>query len=154
MQRVEKKDIPIIEKLVQTEFSYVKKPKQQLESKINNPFFFLFKIVHQNQFAGFIEFEVLEENAVIRLNGLAVLRALRNKKLGSRLLHDSLIEIKQHGFQTVFLLVKQQNAIAKKMYEHEGFRFSQTLPKPIDNAIVDEYQLAFEQPTKTTISIV
>jgi ribosomal protein S18 acetylase RimI-like enzyme len=140
-------DFSVIQQLIEKEFPYIQKPRQQLEAKINNPFFFLFKIVHGKKFAGFCEIEVLMEKQVCRLNALAVLSEYRKKGLGNRLLKEVLGFLKKEGFETVWLLVKSENRIARKMYEKNGFKWNQTLPKKIDNSVVEEYKLELRPET-------
>jgi ribosomal protein S18 acetylase RimI-like enzyme len=145
MQRVSISDVPVLQKLIQKEFPYIKKPKEQLESRIQNPLFFLFKIENGKKLAGFCEIEVLEENKIARLNALAVLPECRKKGLGNQLLQAVLRFLQERGFETIGLLVKSKNKIARSLYEKNGFAWIQTLPKPIDNATVEEYKLELQK---------
>lgn len=140
-------DVPVLQKLIGQEFPYIKKPKEQLGSRIQNPFFFLFKIEQNKKLAGFCEIEVLEENKTVRLNALAILPEFRKKGLGNQLLKEILQFLKEKKFETIWLLVKRENKIARKMYEKKGFQWNRALPKKIDNAIVEEYRLELKPPT-------
>ncbi len=148
IQPVVPSDFAAIQKIIEKEFPYLKKPGQQLESKTSNPFFFLFKITHEKKLAGFCEIEVLEEGKTVRLNALAVLPENRKKGFGNQLLRETIWFLKEKKFETVWLLVKSENKIARKMYEKNGFEWQQTLPKPIDNAVVEEYKLELKKTGK------
>lgn len=141
IQSLSPSDVSSIQKLIEKEFPYIKKPKEQLESRIQNPFFFLFKTEQNKKLAGFCEIEILEEGKIVRLNALAVLPEFRKKGLGKKLLKAVLEFLKEKKFETVWLLVKRENRIARKMYKKQGFKRIQTLPNPIDNAVVEEYKL-------------
>lgn len=145
IQLVAPNDFLAIQKLIEKEFPYVKKPGEQLESRIQNPFFFLFKIEREKKLAGFCEIEALEENKTVRLNALAILPEFRKKGLGNQLLEAILEFLKEKKFETVWLLVKKENKIAQQMYKKNGFVWIQTLPKKIDNAVVEEYKLELRQ---------
>ena len=134
-------DVPVLQKLIGQEFPYIKKPREQLKSRIQNPFFFLFKIESSQKLAGFCEIEVLEENRTVRLNALAILPEFRKKGQGNQLLKETLQFLKEKKFETVWLLVKRENKIAQQLYKKNGFEWQQTLPKKIDNAVVEEYKL-------------
>ena len=141
IERVTMEDMRFIRELVEKEFPYVKKTGQKIESKIDNPHFFLFKISEQGRFAGFVEIEVLEEHTEVRLNGLAIIPEYREKGLGKKLLHETIEFLRGEDFEIVWLLVKRTNTVARTLYEKEGFNWVQTLPQQIDNAVVEEYCL-------------
>lgn len=151
LKRIEPQDISIIEKLIATEFPYLRNPRLQLQAKLNLPAFFLFKIEQEKKFAGFIELEKIGHKTV-RLNGLAVFPDFRQKGIGTQLLENALGFLKQEKFQKVELLVKQENKVAQKMYQKAGFVWVNTLPNKIDGAVVDEYEL-FLSPRKKWLGI-
>lgn len=144
LQAITLEDLPAIQKLIEEEFPYIKKPLEQLEKKIENPLFFLFKVSQQQVLAGFCEVEILEENKSVRINGLAVFPAFRKKGFGGQLLQNVVSFLKEQQFETIWLLVKQKNRIARKLYEKEGFQHMRTLPKKIDYSTVEEYALELQ----------
>lgn len=144
LEKVFANDLKEIQEMIEQEFPYVKKPKEKLESKIDNPFFFLFKKTVEGKLAGFIEIEVLEENKFLRLNGITIHPVFRKKGIGKQLLKKTIDFLREKKFETIFLLVKKENAIAIKLYESQGFAWVRTLPEKIDNAIVEEYKLEFD----------
>src|SRR3989344_7435367 len=108
-------DALALKPLIEREFPYIKEPLEQLETRIQNPFFFLFKISNANHPAGFCEWEKIGEKTV-RLNALAILPKERNNGFGKQLLEHSISFLKQNGFENASLLVKKQNAIARALY--------------------------------------
>ncbi|MBU0636191.1 GNAT family N-acetyltransferase [Candidatus Micrarchaeota archaeon] len=145
LEKVLQNDLKAIQALIEQEFPYVKKPKEKLESKLNNPFFFLYKKTIENQLVGFIEFEVLGEKKEVRLNALAILPSFRNQGIGKQVLEEGIQKMQEKGFERIWLWVKQENQIARELYENQGFVWVRALPKKIDNAMVEEYKLEFEK---------
>ncbi|GEM_PF-6809016 len=125
IQKINSKDIPLVNRILQTEFSYLDLTKHPLEEKIKNPRYFLWKITCDQKLAGFIELETLPEpEQSIRINGLSVLPEYRNLGLAQQLLSFALKEMKKKEFETAYLLVSKKNAVAQKIYSNAGFAFA------------------------------
>ncbi|MFH0955133.1 MAG: GNAT family N-acetyltransferase [Candidatus Micrarchaeota archaeon] len=148
---LEEKDVEPVQELIATEFPYLRNPRLQVQAKLNLPAFFLFKIEREKKLAGFIELEKLAAK-IVRLNGLAVFPRFRKKGVGTELLKESILFLKQNRFEKVELLVKRENKVAQKMYQKAGFVWVSTLEKEIDDAVVDEYALQLS-PRKKWLGI-
>lgn len=134
-------DLPEIQALIEQEFPYLQKPKETLAKKITDPKYTLFVIRQASQFAGFSETEELKKNKSIRLNALAIHPDYRKKGLGQQLLQFTLGFLRTKQFETVEILVKRNNTIARELYEKNGFAWKDTFPQYIDRSVVEEYEL-------------
>lgn len=96
-----------------------------------NPYSFNFVAVHEELIIGFINFWILFDQA--HLNQIAVHPGYRKNKVGTTILKDALVRMKQGDAVVVQLEVRTQNTIAIQFYESFGFKTLITKPKYYDN---------------------
>ncbi|MBI5553196.1 MAG: GNAT family N-acetyltransferase, partial [Candidatus Diapherotrites archaeon] len=97
------------------------------------------KAVHEGRLVGFVEFEFLDEETA-RINGMAIVPAFRRKGLSHSLMRLVFRFLKKNDFLRVVLLVKESNAVAKKLYRRHGFLFSRFHEKKIEGERVEEHE--------------
>jgi ribosomal protein S18 acetylase RimI-like enzyme len=128
-------DVAIIDEIIRRQFPYTKIPQERISKKIKDKNFLIFAAYQENIFMGFAEFELLGEEA--RLNGIYVEEAWRGQKVATKLVKRALHECNKKHFRKVFLLVKETNEGAKKLYQKTGFRFEKMHDREIDGSKVE-----------------
>ena len=151
IREVEAKDLGKIVPLVRGEFAYVLLNEKKMLEKLENEKIFMFKIVEGNEFAGFIELEILE-GEVARINGFALEEEFRGKGFGKELLDYAIEFLKEQGIKIVKLLVKRENETAKKIYREAGFGFIGLYPKKLGGYVIEEYELELEREAPKGVS--
>lgn len=96
-----------------------------------NPYSFNFVAVHDDHIVGLINFWILFDQA--HLNQIAVHPSYRKNKIGTTLLQDALMRMKQADAVKVTLEVRTQNTIAIRFYESFGFKHLLIKSKYYDN---------------------
>lgn len=141
---IEPKDVPVLLKLISKEFPYKSFDEEQFNERVLQPSVFVFKIVQGKELAGFIDLEFLSEG-VGRITAMSVLEKFRGKNLGKKLAEFAINFFKKQACRKIVLLVRKENEAAKKIYALAGFQKTRTLEKKIDDAIVEEMELALEK---------
>jgi GNAT superfamily N-acetyltransferase len=141
---VEEKDCAELSEILQTEFPYIDLSEERICAKIYDEKFFLIKAHQKNIIVGFAEIEFfgnsfLEKKA--RLNAIFVEDAWRGQKVATKLIHKIVHECKRRRIHKLFLLVKEGNDGAKKLYEKEGFTFEKMHDKEIEGSKVEVWSL-------------
>jgi [ribosomal protein S18]-alanine N-acetyltransferase len=137
--KIVEEDIPDILSIINTEFPYTTFNETILLDKISNNNFFLIKIIKNKELIGFAEVEFISEEA--RLNAIFVTDSFRNKGIGKKLLNKCIKEIKRRKIKKIFLLVKESNNTAKKLYLKIGFNFEKNHNKIIDDSIIEVWSI-------------
>ncbi len=138
ISKVVKEDFDEISCLVKEEFPYTKKKMNSVERRIKDGSI-IFTAQENNFFLGFIEFKVISSSA--KLLGLAVKKEFRKKGAGKKLF-DFLIDYsKKNNLKKIFLLVKEDNLKAKKLYKSKNFIKTGFLQKKIEGSKIEKREL-------------
>ncbi len=142
ISKLKEEDIPWINEVIKKEFPYTTFSKEKLSEKIDNTNFFLIKHHQKNISTGFLELEFFLEEGKARLNAIFVEEAWRGQGIAKKLLKKAIHECKRRKeIHSIFLLVKEDNFGAKKLYEKIGFVFEKIHDKEIDNSIVEVWSM-------------
>ncbi|MDD3159808.1 MAG: GNAT family N-acetyltransferase [Candidatus ainarchaeum sp.] len=139
IKKITEKDIIELNKIIKTEFSYTNFTNDKLIEKINLSNFYLIKLIDKSKLIGFLEIEQID-NEKARLNAIYIDNKYRRKGLATKLINNGLKQSKKNGIKTIFLLVKEKNDIAKKVYEKNGFNYTKEHDKIIENSVIEIYE--------------
>lgn len=142
IEKIKGKDIKEISSLVKKEFPYVGANLKSIENRLKNPEVFVFVFREKNELAGFIDFSLAQ--AIGGINGFSVKEKFRKKGIGQKLLDFAVEFLKENGAEKIHLLVKTENAVAKKIYKNAGFKFAKIHPKKIEGSMVEEMEIGFK----------
>ncbi|MFA5357527.1 MAG: GNAT family N-acetyltransferase [archaeon] len=135
IRKASQEDVPIIDEIVKREFPYTKIPQERIAQKISEKNFLILVACQANIFTGFAETELLENEA--RLNGIFVEDAWRDQKIATNIIKKTFEELKKQKIFRIFLLVKESNDGAKKLYEKNGFKFEKIHDKEIEGEKIE-----------------
>jgi ribosomal-protein-alanine N-acetyltransferase len=143
IERVQEKDLKELKQLILEEFPYTKPKIEGIMQRYKRQNVLLLKAVKDSVLAGFIDFELNGLQGLIV--GLSVKKEFRRQGIASRLLEGALSALREGHCLEARLIVRQDNVAAIKLYEKAGFRKTRILPKKIDNAVVQEMTLSFNE---------
>ncbi|MBM3282319.1 MAG: GNAT family N-acetyltransferase [Candidatus Diapherotrites archaeon] len=127
------KDIPQIAPLIQEYFPYTQIDEFELARRMASPVFFYHIAREKNTFAGYAEWEIIDEkNRIVRLNGIAILPKFQGKGLAHALMNAGESMAREKKMQKMILLVSETNNEAKKLYEKNKWNYSRTHIKKIN----------------------
>ena len=132
-------DFSQIVSLIKSEFSYLGVSLEQATVRMHHPDVFVFVAKRGKIVFGFIDLGISNNRGF--LNGFSVRKDFRKKGIGKKLLLFGVKFLFESGVEKISLLVKQENPVAKKMYESAGFEFVRVYPKKIDGKTVEEMEL-------------
>lgn len=136
IKKVVLSDVDEIIGIIDDAFPYVTFTKKKVIKKLSNKNFLLLKSVRGNIFTGFLEVEFIDVSKA-RLNAIYVIDAFRCQGFAKKLIDEAIHEIRRKKISEFFLLVKEDNIIAKKLYEKSGFVFEKFHDKKLDGSIVE-----------------
>lgn len=129
-------DVNEIIDMIDEAFPYVSFTYEKIKEKINNKNFLLLKSTRNNIVTGFLEIEFLDNN-VARLNAVYVIDAFRRQGFATKLMKEAIHEIKRKRIKKFFLLVKENNSLAKDFYKKNSFVFEKLHDKKLEDSIVE-----------------
>lgn len=149
--KADKEDVNEILLLLQKEFTYVKADSVIFLKRLENENIFIYKIIENSKFLGFIDMQILE-NGIARINGVAIIDKARGKRLGKELLEFGIQFLKNKGIERIKLLVKENNETAKKLYKDAGFSFVDLHHENIDGSVIEEMELNLSEEIPKGVS--
>ncbi len=142
LKKIKDSDIPDMLSIINTVFPYTSFSNEIIYKKIRDKNFFLIKFCHNNVFTGFAETQFFPDEKKARFNAVFVSEAWRGQGIATKLLKKSIHEVKRRkGFQEFFLLVKESNNSAKKLYSKCGFSFKKINEKKIEDSVVEVWSI-------------
>lgn len=135
IEQAKEKDIEKLNEIIENDYPYKNFSNETLSDRIRKPGVIILKKTYNKELAGFVDFEVKENFGLI--NAVSVKKSYRRKGFGKELLEKALDVLKQNNIFEAKLLVKQENAQAKKLYESIGFTFIKIHDKKIQNSLVE-----------------
>lgn len=151
MKKITGNDIPAVLRMIKEEFPYVSIDRLQLEEKMANPTFYLFKYVEKEKIIGFTEIEVIDE-AIARINALIIIPSARGKNYGKEFLEKVIKFLQSEGIHRILLLVREDNKQAKKMYSSLGFKFVNLYQQWDTGITIEELELDLEKETPNYVT--
>ena len=100
----------------------------------------IFKGTIDKELVGFVDIEFLGEQSS-RINGITIIEEFRGKGFAKELLKYALAFLQKTGNTEIFLLVREDNEIAKKIYSAFNFRFEEYLDKKIVGKKIEKWYL-------------
>ena len=154
-----KNDIPTIQNLAKKSwnFAYAKIISQEqidymldlmyseetLNQHLENPNYQYYLIQENNQFLGFIGFEIHKEPETTKLHRIYFLKQAQGKGLGKKALEFVINEAKNVNDKRVILTVNKNNS-AQKFYESQGFKVYDEAILEIGNGyVMDDFLMEF-----------
>src|SRR3989338_5560254 len=104
IEKIEKKDLPEMARLVREEFPNTFITEKMLENKIKKEKSFFFKAVEKSKMLGFVDFEIAEPE-IAKINGLVVKEDSRGKEYGKELMKFAIEFLKKKGIKRIILIV-------------------------------------------------
>lgn len=147
---VSAEDIGTVKKLLEENSPVIGGPPYHLEEKIGLKDFLILKFTEKDQFIGFIEVEINENEA--RITCLAVEEKFRHRGFGLEIIKTALEELKCRQVERVFLFVSSSNIAAKGLYEKAGFGFVGLFQDNESGESVEEMEIEFEGPAPSYVS--
>lgn len=135
IEQAKETDIEKLNEIIEKDYPYKNFSNETLSDRIRKPGVVILKKTYNNELAGFVDFEVKENFGLI--NAVSVKKSYRRKGFGKELLEKALDVLKQNNIFEAKLLVKQENARAKKLYSDLGFSFIKMHNKKIENSPVE-----------------
>jgi len=145
-------DAEWLDRVIKREFPYTEFSPEKIISRINDNRFMIFVVWQGNISAGFLDLELFEEKEEARLNALYVEDAMRLQHFGTKLVEHCLHHLRHLHFHRVFLLVKENNANAKRLYERMGFKFEGMHNKELDGSKVEVWAIQLSMPSRKNLS--
>lgn len=125
IRAAQEEDVPEILALIQEYFSYTQMDEKELSRRINSPTFFYHTAREKNAFAGYAEWEIIdEEKKIIRLNGIAVLSEFQGRGWAHALIQAGEKTAREKGMKKMMLLVAEKNHSAKELYARNEWVFA------------------------------
>lgn len=140
------KDMREILLLIKKEFPYLKTDLNLLRSRGKESSRVILKAEEEGEFAGFIEIELKDMTGWIL--GLGVKETLRRKSIGSLLVKDAIRYLETQGVSEIRLLVREENATARKIYLDLGFKSTGIPQQPIQWETIEELVLVLKHKGK------
>ncbi|MDD5148740.1 MAG: GNAT family N-acetyltransferase [Candidatus ainarchaeum sp.] len=150
---VEEKDIKEILPIILREFAYTKMNEKKVLRRIHGKNFRIFKAVEAGKIIGFIELEKLDFDSV-RINGLSIVPEKRRNGFGKQLIDFAVEFLKKKNIRRIFLLVRQSNTEAKKLYSEAGFKIVGTEPEKFEGETVEDLELNLHSEEEETPSYI
>ena len=135
-----KEDAQWIDSIIKVEFSYIDLNKRRIIEKIKDSNFNILIARQGNIQVGFCETEFFLLKHEARLNAIFVEDAWRGRGIGKTLISQTINDCKHKKIQKIFLLVKEENINAKKLYEKTNFEFVGMHDKIIDASNIEVWE--------------
>ena len=120
-------------------FPYTGFTFKTIEERLAKKNIFYFVALRGGSTVGFVDVEI-QDDGNAKLLGLAVLKELQGKGIGKKLLEHALVFAKVKNCPKLFLLVAEDNALARALYEKHGFASKGVLEKQLDGKTVLLYE--------------
>lgn len=127
-------------------FPYTGFTFKTIRERLNSNKVFYFAALSGGHTVGFADVEI-QDDGNAKLLGLAVLKELQGQGIGKKLLEYSVEFAREKKCPSIFLFVAEDNAIAKKLYEENGFTKKGVLSEKLDNKTVLVYELKLPKLT-------
>ncbi len=137
IEKVTLKDAKVINEVINEYFPYTFFTVEDISDKIGEENFFIIKAHQRNIFLGFAEVEFFKEKNEARLNAIFVESAWRGQKVATKIVKKIIHECKRKRIHRLFLLVKESNLAAKKLYKNAGFEFEKIHNKIIEGSKIE-----------------
>jgi [ribosomal protein S18]-alanine N-acetyltransferase len=138
--QAKKEDIEWIDSIIKEEFPYIEFTKVKIAEKMNDSNFDILIARQANIQVGFCETEFFIFKKEARLNAIFVEDAWRDQGIAKALIAQTVNDCKHKKIQRIFLLVKEENISAKKLYEKTNFKFVGLHDKLIDESTIEIWE--------------
>ncbi len=139
-EKAQRKDLPLLVQMVKEELPDTALNLGFLSKRLNEKNVFLMKLSDGLHPSGFIDLELVsEKEALIVL--FFIKKSARGKKLGKRLLEESIEFLSGKGIELVSVLVESENTKAKRLYYNAGFRFFGLLADVLNQKTIELLEL-------------
>lgn len=135
-----KEDVEWLDEVIRIEFPYTEFSKNKIAGKINDTNFDILIARQGNIQVGFSESELFVLKKEARLNAIFVEDAWRDQGIAKAMIAQTINDCKHKKIQKLFLLVKEENISAKKLYEKTGFKFTGMHDKVIDDSNIEVWE--------------
>ncbi len=121
-------------------FPYTGFTFETIRERLKSKRVFYFAALSAGHTVGFSDIEI-QDDGNAKLLGLAVLKELQGRGIGKKLLSHSIGFAREKKCPSIFLFVAEDNAIAKKLYEENGFTKKGVLAEKLNDKTVLVYEL-------------
>ena len=130
-----KKNLYSITSMTRHFFPYTGFTFKTIEERLANKNIFYFAALSRGTTVGFVDVEI-QEDGNAKILGLAVLRELQGKGIGKKLLEKAVEFAREKKCPKLFLLVAEDNGLARKLYGKRGFARKGVLEKQLGGKTV------------------
>lgn len=134
-------DAEWLDEVIRFEFPYTDFSPEKILSRINDPKYMILVSEQGNIITGFADVELFEETGEARLNAVYVEEPFRLMRYGTHLVKECIKQTRKRGVKRLFLLVKEGNENAKRLYQRLGFRFEKAHDKLIEGCKVEVWSI-------------
>lgn len=138
--KANQKDVEWINGIIKKEFPYTNFTPKKISEKISNKDYLIITAKDGKDTIGFAEVEYFFDEKKARLNGIFVRQEFRKKGAGKKMTNYLAKKAKEKKINELFLLVKKENAVAKKLYESTGMIFDKIHDKKIEKSVVEVWK--------------
>ncbi len=139
IDKLNETDITDVLEIVNSVFPYVTFSEDLIKEKLKSNNFFLIKYHQKNVLIGFLELEFID-NKLARLNAVFVSDAFRCRGIATKLINKAVHECRRKRIKKIFLLVKEDNLVAKNLYKKQKFVFVKLHDKELDGSIIEVWE--------------
>ena len=137
-----------LDDVIRVEFPYTMFSPEKILLRITDPHYLVLASRQKNIIQGFLELEFFEEEGEVRLNAVYIEDYWRLMRIATNLIKRAIKEAKKRGMKRMFLLVKEKNDNAKRLYQRLGFRFERMHDKLIEGSYVEVWALPLQKEHK------
>lgn len=138
--QAKKEDAEWLDEVIKIEFPYTEFSKNKIAGKITDSNFDILLAKQGNIQVGFCESELFLLKKEARLNAIFVEDAWRDQGIAKAMIAQTINDCKHKRIQKLFLLVKEENIAAKKLYEKTGFKFVGMHDRKIDDSNIEVWE--------------
>jgi ribosomal protein S18 acetylase RimI-like enzyme len=141
IKRATNDSVEWLDNVIKNEFPYTGFSPQDISQKLVDKNYLVFCAYERTNPVGFVEIQFLSHDAIARLSAVFVEKDFRHKSVATKLVRKAFFECKKRDFNHIFLLVKENNKVAKEFYKKLGFKFEKEHDKVIDGSNVEVWSI-------------
>lgn len=140
ISKANQEDVDWINSIIKKEFPYTHLTPKKISEKISSKDYLIILTKQDKNKIGFAEIQYLFNGKKARLNGIFVLQEHRNKGIGKKMIKHLIRKLKKNKINELFLLVKKENEIAKKLYKSIDMIFDRIHDKKIEGSTIEVWK--------------
>ncbi len=137
IKKASEKQVFYIDNIIRSEFPYTGFSVHDINHKLGDDNYLILVAFEKSTPIGFIEVQFFSNDSIARLSAVFVEEKHRKKGIANALAKKAILDCKKKGINHIFLLVKEENKVAKKFYSKINFAFEKMHEKVIEGSSVE-----------------